>query len=96
MAKITCDHCGAEMDFAPLYYREGALEITCMRCGNCATEYVSAVTDSALREDIERYKRMAKMMAARKMPERFIRRAERLHARNVQRSKALKKQFLGE
>ena len=76
MAKITCDHCGAEMDFAPLYYREGDLEITCMRCGNCATEYVSAVTDSALREDIERYKRMAKMMAARKMPERFIRREE--------------------
>jgi len=35
-------------------------------------------------------------MAARKMPERFIRRAEKLHARNVQRSKALKKQFLEE
>ena len=68
MAKITCDHCGAEMDFAPLYYREGDLEITCMRCGNCTKEYVSAVTDSALREDIERYKRMAKMMADRKIP----------------------------
>jgi hypothetical protein len=47
-----------------------------------------------LRDDIERYTRMARMMAARKMPERFIRRAERLHARNVQRSKALRDAFL--
>ena len=30
MANIKCDQCGAEMDFAPLYYREGDLEITCV------------------------------------------------------------------
>ena len=94
MATITCDNCGAEMEFAPLYYREGDLEITCMRCGNCAAEFVAAVTDGALRDDIERYTLTLRMMAARKMPERFIRRAERLHARNVQRSKALRDAFL--
>ena len=28
MANIKCDQCGAEMDFAPLFYCEGDLEIT--------------------------------------------------------------------
>jgi len=94
MANIKCDQCGAEMDFAPLFYREGDLEITCLRCPVCCSEYVASVTDSALRGQIERYQRMARMIANRKMPEGFMRAAERLHAQNVQRSRVLRESFL--
>lgn len=52
--KINCDNCNAEVNKEPLKKHFGDLEITYLICEECSMEYVIIITDSYLREKIEK------------------------------------------
>ena len=94
MATVTCNKCGAEVVFQPLYRREGDLELTFLRCPECGAEYLSAVTDTPLRKSIEEYKQMLQHIRTGKATEMEILDAQGCLAENLRRSKTLRDEYL--
>ena len=91
---MRCGDCGSMVEFQPLYRREGKLELTFLRCPECGREYLSAVTDPALRRSIEQYKEMLKTIREGNATEAFILDAQELLAENVWRSKELRDEYM--
>ena len=94
MNTFFCEKCGEMSDFEPHVRQEDDLEIYSLVCPHCGTEYIGSVSDTALRRDVEKYSRMAHVIATMKVTERYIRDAERLHAHNVQRSRSLRQKYM--
>ena len=94
MATVTCNKCGAEAVFQPLYRREGDLELTFLRCPECGAEYLSSATDTPLRKSIEEYKRMLQHIQTGKATEMEILDAQGWYADNLRRSKTLRDEYL--
>ena len=86
---IICDNCGAEIE-CRLYSRmEGETEITFLRCPECGEEYISSVTDQALRRKVAQCGKMAQKVKPLCTIESYILRVLQLHEQNVQRSRFL-------
>lgn len=94
MATVTCNKCGAEAVFQPLYRREGDLELTFLRCPECGKEFLSSVTDTPLRKSIEEYQRMLQHIRSGKATEMEILDAQGYYAENLRRSKTLRDEYL--
>lgn len=94
MNTFFCEKCGEMCDFEPHVRQEDDLEIYSLVCPHCGAEYIGSVSDTALRRDVEKYRRMAHVIATMKVTERYIRDAERLHAHNVQRSRSLREKYM--
>ena len=89
-----CDNCGAECAFAPQTRVDGAYEVGYMRCGSCGNDVIAYVSDTALRESIQRYQLMANMIRGGEVTERLIRSAQRLKSQNVARSRKLREEYI--
>lgn len=94
MATVTCNKCGAEAVFQPLYRREGDLELTFLRCPECGAEFLSSVTDTPLRKSIEEYRRMLQHIQTGKATEMEILDAQGCYAENLRRSRELRDQYM--
>lgn len=88
-----CEQCHADNAFEPLTRTEGDLEVRYLKCAECGAEIVASVSDAILRDNIARYTAIAGRI--KNAPtERLIRRAQRLKADNVKRSRALRDNYL--
>ena len=88
--QIKCEKCSTVSDEAmPETYLEGEVELTFLRCPSCGEVYPVCATDSRLREDIAEYKEMRSLIRQRPVSEAFIRKAEALKQKNMQRSREL-------
>ncbi len=91
--EIKCDRCGAVADIVtPETHQDGDIEYTFFRCPDCDAVYPICATDSALRADIAEYTRMRNLIRVQPVKEAFIRRAEALKQKNMNRSKELMEQ----
>ena len=95
MFTVKCDKCGKEASFEPLYRREGDLELIFLKCPECGTEYLAAVTDSELRRNIETYERMVRTIRTEKVTELFIEDTRQLYRENLERGRMLLNQYAG-
>ena len=88
--QIRCEKCSAVSDAAmPETYLEGDVELTFLRCPSCGEVYPVCATDSRLREDIAEYKEMRSLIRHRLVGDSFLRKAEALKQKNMQRSREL-------
>ena len=88
--QIRCEKCSAVSDAAvPETYLEGEVELTFLRCPSCGEVYPVCTTDSRLRKDIEEYKEMRSTIRQKPVSEAFLRKAEALKQKNMQRSREL-------
>jgi len=53
--KLICNQCGADFAVEPLKRQEGDFDIVYIQCPHCKEEYLVSVTDSVLRNAIDRY-----------------------------------------
>ena len=95
MFTVKCDKCGKEASFEPLYRREGDLELIFLKCPECGTEYLAAVTDSELRRNIETYERMVRTIRTEKVTELFIEDTRQLYRENLERGRMMLNQYAG-
>ena len=95
MFTVKCDKCGKEASFEPLYRREGDLELIFLKCPECGTEYLAAVTDSELRRNIETYERMVRTIRTEKVTELFIEDTRQLYRENLERGRMILNQYAG-
>ena len=93
MFTVKCDKCGKEASFEPLYRREGDLELIFLKCPECGTEYLAAVTDSELRRNIKTFEQMTQTIRTEKVTDIFIEDAQRLYRENLERGKVLLEQY---
>lgn len=83
MAMIQCDYCGKKMSVKSLNIQEreeGELRIQFFRCNGCGKEYLGAVTDEALRQEIQEIKleqAKTKVMIQKKFREETIEKAKK-------------------
>ena len=91
--EIVCDQCKNTLSASPALIRDGEMEFTFLRCESCGAVYLLSVTDEALRTDILRYARRRKTIAAGHVSARFIRNAEALKQRNIERTRELMAQY---
>ena len=91
--EIICDQCGAVLA-QPEWktIRDGEYEHTYFVCEACGAAYPFSVTDKKLRQNIQKYKEMAKRLKERQCSESFQKRVQRLKEDNVKRSRELKEQ----
>ena len=94
MFTAICDHCGKEGSFEPLYRRKGDLDLIFLKCPECETEFLVAVTDSALRRDIETFDQMARNIRNGNVTEMFIEDVRKIYQENLARGKSLRDQYL--
>ncbi len=90
--QIKCEKCSAVSETAmPETYLEGEveLELTFLRCPLCGEFYPVCATDSRLRQDIAEYNRMRSVIRHRFVEDSFLRSAEALKQKNMQRSREL-------
>ena len=93
--EIICDGCGAvipQPEWKTL--RDGDIEHTYFVCEDCGAAYQFSVTDKKLRQNIQKYKEMARRLKERQCSEPFQKRVQRLKEDNVKRSRELKEQHL--
>ena len=95
MFTVKCDKCGKEASFEPLYRREGDLELIFLKCPECGTEYLVAVTDSELRRNIKTYEQMTQTIRIEKVTDIFIEDARKLYRENLERGRVLLEQYPG-
>ena len=95
MFTVKCDKCGKEASFEPLYRREGDLEQIFLKCPECGTEYLAAVTDSELRRNIKTYEQMTQTIRIEKVTDIFIEDARKLYRENLERGRVLLEQYPG-
>ena len=91
--EIICDGCGAVLpqpEWKTL--RNGDIEHTYFVCDSCGAAFSVSVTDGKLRQNIQKYKEMAKRLKERQCSESFQKRVQRLKEDNVKRSRELKEQ----
>lgn len=91
--EIICDGCGAvipQPEWKTL--RDGDIEHTYFVCDACGAAFSVSVTDGKLRQNIQKYKEMAKRLKERQCSESFQKRVQRLKEDNVKRSRELKEQ----
>ena len=91
--EIICDQCGAVLP-QPEWktIRDGEFEHTYFVCEACGAAYPFSVTDKKLRQNIQKYKEMAKRLKERQCSESFQKRVQRLKEDNVKRSREMKEQ----
>lgn len=89
-----CERCHADNTFEPLTRTEGDLEVRYLKCAECGAEIVASVSDAILRDNIARYTVITDKIKNGSPTERLIRRAQRLKADNVKRSRALRDNYL--
>ena len=95
MFTVKCDKCCKEASFEPMYRREGDLELIFLKCPECGTEYLAAVTDSELRRNIETYERMVRTIRTEKVTELFIEDTRQLYRENLERGRMMLNQYAG-
>ena len=95
MFTVKCENCGKESSFEPLYRREGDLELIFLKCPECGTEYLAAVTDSELRRNIKTYEQMTQTIRIEKVTDIFIEDARKLYRENLERGRVLLEQYPG-
>ena len=95
MFTVKCDKCGKEASFEPLYRREGDLELIFLKCPECGTEYLVAVTDLELRRNIKTYEQMTQTIRIEKVTDIFIEDARKLYRENLERGRVLLEQYPG-
>lgn len=84
---VKCDKCGQNIRIKMRRKRKGDLEYQFFTCKRCNTAYVVAVTDPALRREVQRYEDL--MNQARALSEQ----AQQLLQDNVKRSRELMDQY---
>lgn len=92
MNKCLCDKCGAEFELTPHHKTEGDLDIVYIQCSYCNEEYLVSVTDSVLREAIEKYldtMKQARTVVDAKTSDELARTARQMKAENHIRCKEL-------
>ena len=79
--EIICDGCGAVLS-QPEWktLRDGDIEHTYFVCDSCGAAFSVSVTDGKLRQNIQKYKEMAKRLKERQCSESFQKRVQRLKA----------------
>ena len=95
MFTVKCDNCGKESSFEPLYRREGDLELIFLKCPECGTKYLAAVTDSELRRNIKTFEQMTQTIRTEKVTELFIEDTRKLYRENLERGRVLLEQYTG-
>ncbi len=91
--QIKCDKCSAVSESVmPETVVEGDIEYTYFRCPDCGEVFPVCATDSVLRKDIAEYTRMRTLIRVKPVKESFIRRAEALKQKNIQRTRELMEQ----
>lgn len=87
---LTCTKCGKWFEIHEISTRrDGELEVSFFQCPHCEYEYITLVTDSELRKDIGRWKRMRDIAKGKKTPLTFEQKAANLYEDNVRRGKVL-------
>ena len=88
--EIICDKCGAVME-NPIQrsIRTGDIEHTYFICKTCGEPYLISTTDSALRRNIEKYRKMAQRLRKGKCTEEYHRKVQKLKEENRRRSREL-------
>ena len=91
--QIKCDICFAVSESVmPETLMVGDIEYTYFRCPACGGAFPVCATDAALRKDIAEYTRMRALIRTKPVKESFIRRAEALKQKNIQRTRELMEQ----
>lgn len=93
---IKCNECGRIINNAkPKRKKAGDIEYLYLQCARCRAVYTISATDTALRQDIERFKEMtAKTQSqGRKQTEKELQEAQELLQANVARNREIKAQY---
>ena len=91
---IKCDKCGKITNKAKLKWKKaGDIEYCYLKCSRCNAVYAISATDTALRQDIKRFKEMIAKAQGRQPAEKEIQEAQELLQANVARSREIKAQY---
>lgn len=91
---IKCNKCRRIIGKTnPKWKKTGDIEYYYLQCNWCKEVYVISATDTALRNDIKRYKEMTeKTTHGRKLTEKELSKAKELFKANMERNREIKKQ----
>ena len=89
---VKCDNCGSRVVPSIETKTEGELERNYFTCPLCGARYLVSVTDAALRENINKYLRLAMRNRESRLSERTQKRLQALKAENLKRARELREQ----
>lgn len=91
---IKCNKCRRLMGRAePKWTKAGDIEYYYLQCPYCKAVYVISATDTALRQDIKRFKDMTAKSQGRQPTKKEIQEAQELLRANVARNREIKAQY---
>ena len=91
--EIICDECGKSIS-DPQWKKimSGDLEYTYFTCDECGAAHPVCTTDSALRKNIKKYRKMAARIRKGRSSEAYQKRVQKLKTENITRSRELSEQ----
>lgn len=90
---IKCNKCRRLMGRAePKWKKTGDIEYYYLQCPYCKAVYVISATDTALRQDIKRFKEMTSKAQKKPPTEKELKEAQELLQANVTRNREIKAQ----
>ena len=89
---VKCNNCGSRVVPSIESKTEGKLEYNYFTCPFCGTKYLVSVTDDALRENVNKYLRLAMRNRESRLSERAQKRLQELKASNLKRARELREQ----
>lgn len=91
---IKCDKCKRIINKAkPKWKKVGDIEYYYLKCPYCKAIYTISATDTALRQEIKRYKEIMEKAQGRFLTEKELQETQELLRANVARNKEIKAQY---